>query len=152
MYGYLVSIFSTAYMIGALLLGAIKLKPRLRFLIMSIAFSISVPCFVGVYFSNQFLPMCIFAFFAGLFNCAGNTIFNASLMLALPEKNRSAILGFIQSASIGGSALSALIYGLLGEAFPLYIVFAIGNMISLVPMLFLCFHPETKRFILDNCK
>lgn len=137
-------------MIGALLLGAIKLKPRARFWIMSLGFSLSVPCFIAVYFSNQFLPMCIFAFLAGLLNCAGNTVFNASLMLALPEENRSAILGFISSASVGGTALSAVLYGMLGEVFPLYIIFAAGNALSLAPMIYLCFHPQTKRFVLEH--
>ena len=152
MYGYLAAIYSAAYVFGAMLLGAIKLTPRLRFWIMSVGFSLSVPILIVAYFLTQFLPMCILGFFAALFNCAGNTVFNAALMLALPEENRSAILGFIKSASVGGTALSALIYGLLGEAFPLYIVFAIGNAISLIPMLYLCFHREIKRFVLENCE
>lgn len=148
MYGYLISIFSAAYVIGALILGAIKLKAKTRFWIMSFGFSLSVPCFIGAYFSKHFLIMCIFAFLAGLLNCAGNTVFNAAMMLALPEKNRSAILGFIRSASVGGTALSALLYGFLGELFPLYIIFAIGNTLSLLPMLYLCFNKQTKQFIL----
>lgn len=151
-YGYLVSIFSAAYVVGALALGAVKLKPKTRFWVMSLGFSLSVPCFIGIYFSNSFLPMSIFAFAAGLLNIAGNSVFNAAMMLALPEENRSAILGFISSASVGGTALSALIYGFLGEFFPLYIIFAIGNAISLVPMLYVCFHPETKRFVLEHCE
>ena len=94
--------------------------------------------------------MCIFAFLAGFLNCAGNTVFNASMMLALPEENRSAILGFIRSASIGGSALSTVIYGLLGELLPLYIVFSVGSAISLIPMIYMCFHPRIKKFVLEN--
>ena len=65
----------------------------------------------------------------------------------LPEENRGAILGFIQSACVGGSALSAVLYGVLGDIFPLYLVFVAGTAISLIPMLFLCFHPRTKEFI-----
>ena len=83
-------------------------------------------------------------------NCAGNTVFNASLMLALPEENRGAILGFIQSASVGGTALSAVLYGVLGDAFPMYVVFAVGNAISLIPMLYMCLHPRTKEFVLNH--
>ena len=147
MYGYLISIFSAAYVLGALILGAVKLKPKVRFLVMAFGFSLSVPCMIATYLSTSFVPMCIFAFLAGLLNCMGNTVFNAALMLALPEKNRSAILGFIQAASTGGSALSALIYGFIGEAFPLYIIFAIGNAISLIPMLYMCFRTETRRFV-----
>lgn len=150
MYGYLAAIYSASYVLGALLLGAVKLTPRARFWVMSIGFSLSVPTLIAAYLSSGFLPMCILGFLAGLLNCAGNSVFNAALMLALPEENRSAILGFISSASVGGSALSALIYGLLGEAFPLYIIFVIGNALSLIPMLYLCFHRETKRFILEN--
>ena len=94
--------------------------------------------------------MCIFAFMAGLLNCMGNTVFSASLMLALPEENRSAILGSIRSVTVGGTALSTLICGFLGETLPLCIIFSVGNIISLIPMLWLCFHPETKRFILEH--
>ena len=150
MYGYLISIFSGSYVLGALLLGAIKLKPRARFWVMSLGFTLSIPFFVAAYFSSQFLPMCILAFLAGLLNCAGNTVFNAALMLALPAENRSAIIGFIRSASVGGTALSAVIYGLLGEVFPLYLTFAAGSALSLLPMLYLCFHRQTKRFILEH--
>ena len=102
------------------------------------------------YLSTQFLIMCVFAFLGAFLNCAGNTVFNASLMLALPEENRGAILGFIQSASVGGTALSTVLYGVLGDVFPLYLVFAAGSTIALVPMLYLCFHPRTKEFVLSH--
>ena len=90
------------------------------------------------------------AFLASFANCAGNTIFSASLMLALPEENRGAILGFIQSASVGGTALSAVVYGVLGDVLPLYLVFTAGNLLSLAPMLYLCFNPRTKEFVLNH--
>ena len=117
---------------------------------MALGFSLSVVFFVLTYLSRQFLPMCVMAFGAGFCNTAGNTVFNASLMLALPEANRGAIMGFIQSASVGGSALSAVLYGVLGDVFPLYIVFVAGNLISLAPMLYLCFNPRTKEFVLNH--
>ena len=147
MYGYLVSIYSAACLVAVLILGIIKLKPKTQFWFMSIGFTLSVPCMIAAFFSQNFVLMCIFAFAAGFLNCVGNTVFNASMMLALPEQNRSAILGVFRSASIGGSALSAVVYGFLGELFPLYIVFAIGSALSLPIMIFMCFHPRIKRFI-----
>ena len=147
MYGYLVSIYSMAGLADVLLLGAVKLKPKTQFWFMSFGFVLSVPCMIAAYFSRDFALMCIFAFAAGFLNCVGNMIFDASMKLALPEHNRSAILGVFQSATVGGSALSAVIYGLLGELFPLYIVFAIGSALSLPLMIFMCFHPKIKRFI-----
>ena len=149
-YGYLMFVFTGAYALGTLLLGAVKLSKKARFWVMAIGFSSSVVFFTLSYFSVRFVPMCVLTFLASLANCAGNTVFNASLMLALPQKNRSAILGFIQSASVGGTALSSVIYGLLGDVFPLYLVFAVGSVLSLGPMLYLCFHPRTREFILSN--
>ena len=151
MYGYLIAVYTAASLICVLLLGIFKLKPKTRFWIMAIGFTCSVIFFTGAAFCTKFLPMCILAFLSGFANSAGNSVFNASLMLALPEENRSTILGFIQTGSVGGCALSAVIYGFLGEFFPLYLTFAIGNSISLIPMLYLCFHRETKRFILNHC-
>ena len=94
--------------------------------------------------------LCIFAFLGAITNSAGNTVFNASMMLALPEENRGAILGFVQSSCVGGVALSSVIYGVLGDIFPLYIVFAVGNILTLIPMIYFCFHPRTKDFILTH--
>lgn len=149
-YGYLMSVWTAASLVCVLLLGIAKLTPKVRFWVMALGFSCSVVCFVLCYCSTVFVPLCIFAALAAFLNCAGNSIFNASLTLALPEENRGAILGFIQSASVGGTALSALIYGLLGEVFPLYLVFIAGSALSLLPMLWMCFHPRTKEFVLNH--
>lgn len=150
MYGYLMSVWTSASLVTVVLLGAIKLKPKGRFVVMATGLSVSVIFMILAYLSKSFIFACIFAFIAASLNTAGNTIFNASMMLALPEENRSAILGFIQSACVGGTALSAVIYGLLGDVFPLYLIFSIGSFISLAPMLYLCFHPKTKAFIMSH--
>ena len=133
-----------------LILGAVKLSQRVRFYMMAFGFTFMVIFSILTYFAVDFLIMCIFGFMAGLCNAFGNAVFNASLMLALPQKNRSAILGFVQSACTGGTALSAVIYGVLGDVFPLYLVFSVGTAICLVPMLYMSFHPRVKEFILNN--
>ena len=150
MYGYLMAIWTAASLICVLMLGVVKLKPKTRFWVLAVGFTSSVLFFGLTYMSKQFIPLCIMAFLASFANCAGNTIFNASLMLALPEENRGAILGFIQSASVGGTALSAVIYGVLGDVLPLYLVFTVGNLLSLAPMLYLCFNPRTKEFVINH--
>lgn len=150
MYGYLMAVWTAASLVCVLVLSVVKLRPKQRFGVMAIGFTASVICFILVYTARGFIPLCVTAFLASFANCAGNTVFNASLMLALPEKNRGTILGFIQSASVGGTALSAVIYGVLGDVFALYLVFTAGAVLSLVPMLFLCFSPKTKEFILAH--
>ena len=150
MYGYLMSVWTVGSLICVVLLGAVKLSPKVRFWVMAIGFSASGVFMLLAYLSASFVPMCILAFIGAFLNCAGNSVFNASLMLALPEENRGAILGFIESASVGGTALSAVIYGVLGDIFPLYIVFAVGTAISLLPMLYMCFNPKTREFVLEH--
>lgn len=150
MYSYLISLYTVGSLLCVAILGVVKLRPKARFWVMALGFSCAVPLFVAAYLCQSFVLLCVFAFFASFLNCAGNTVFNASLMLALPEENRSAIMGFIQAAATGGTALSAVIFGLLGDAFPLDLVFAAGSAISLLPMLYLCFHPNTKEFVLEH--
>ena len=149
-YGYLMAVWMAASLACVLLLGAIKLNPKARFWVQAVGFGFTSPFLMGAYLCNEFLPMCILVFVGAFLNSAGNTVFNASMMLALPEENRGAILGFIQAASVGGSALSALIYGLLGEVFPLYLVFTVGTALSMMPMVYMCIHPKTREFILSH--
>jgi len=150
MYGYLMAVWTVGSLVCVLVLGIVKLTQKQRYWVMVVGFGASVPFFILVYLSRQFVPLCVMAFLASFANCAGNTVYGACLKLALPEENRGAILGFIQSSSVGGSALSAVIYGLLGDVFPLYIVFVVGGAISLLPMLYLCFHPRTREFVLNH--
>ena len=150
MYGYLMAVWTASALVCVLVLGIVKLSPRVRYWVMAVSFVLSVVFFGLTYLANSFVPMCIAAALASATNCAGNTIFNAALMLALPEDDRGAVLGFIQAASTGGTALSTVIFGVLGDVLPLYLVFTVGNLISLVPMLYLCLHRETKKFVLEH--
>jgi MFS family permease len=149
-YGLLMSVNTIGSLVCVILLGIFKLSPRTRFWIMALGFSTSVVCSLIMFSCTEFLPMCIFAFLSAFLNCAGNAVFSAAAILALPEDNRGAILGLFSSASIGGSALSALAYGFMGEIFPLQIVFSVGCILSFLPMLYLCFNPKVKTFILSH--
>ena len=149
-YGYLMSIWTVAALCSSLLLGVIKFSPGARFWIMAIGFSLSCVSMVLTFLSENFILMAALAFVSGFLNAAGNSVFSASLMLALPEANRGAILGFISSASVGGSAISSVLYGVLGDVFPLYLVFAVGQLISLIPMLTLSFNKRTREFITSH--
>ena len=150
MYGYLMAIVTAGSLLGVVVLGIVKLSPKSRFRMLALSFTSSMIFYILAYLSPQFLPLCILACLASMTNAIGNAIFNATMMLALPEENRSAILGFIQSASCGGTALSAVLFGLAGEVFPLSATFAAGSLMTLVPIVYLCFHRKTKEFILAH--
>ena len=150
MYGYLLSVQIAGSLLCVLVLGIVKLSPKTRFSLMCVGFILSETLYVAAFFLKDFLPMAVLMFLAALLNAAGNSIFNAALMLALPEENRGAILGFIEASCVGGCALSAVIYGVLGEFFPLYLVFAAGSIIALPFALYIFLHRSTREFILTH--
>jgi len=149
-YGILMSMNTVGSLIGVIMLGTVKFSSRARYWILALGFSSSVIFWILAYQSSSFIPMCLWMLLGSFGNSAGNTVFGASMMLALPEDNRGAILGFFSAATTGGIALSALAYGFFGDVFPLFIVFTVGSLLSLAPMLYLCFNPQIKSFILEN--
>lgn len=150
MYGYLMSVQTAASLLAVVVLGIVKLTPKTRYFTMGSSFVVSVLFWCVAFLTKNFVVLCVFMFLGGVLNMVGNTVFNASLMLALPEENRGAILGFISAACTGGVALSAVIFGALGELFPLHMVFLAGTLLSLVPTIYVCFHRRTKSFMLEH--
>ena len=150
MYGYLMSVETAASLICVCLLGVVKLKPRMRYYAMSVGFLSSGVFAIAGYLTGNYAVLCMMLFLSAFANTLGNGIFNASLMLALPEENRGGILGFVSAAATGGSALSAVIFGVLCDLFPIYLVFTAGMLLSAVPMVYLCAHKHMREFILNN--
>lgn len=150
MYGYLMSVETAASLICVCLLGVVKLKPRMRYYAMSVGFLSSGVFAIAGYLTGNYAVLCMMLFLSSFANTLGNGIFNASLMLAMPEENRGGILGFVSAAATGGSALSAVIFGVLCDMFPIYLVFSAGMLLSVVPMVYLCAHKHMREFILNN--
>lgn len=93
MYGYLMSVETAASLICVCLLGVVKLKPRMRYYAMSVGFLSSGVFAIAGYLSGNYAVLCMMLFLSSFANTLGNGIFNASLMLALPEKTGAASLG-----------------------------------------------------------
>ena len=146
-YGYLMSIQTAASLICVVLLGIVKLNAKVRYYSMTAGYMLSLTFALGAYLSAGFLAVVVLFFCSMFANTLANSIFNASLMLALPEDKRGALLGMIAAASSGGSALSAVVFGFLCDQFPIYIVFAVGSLLSVPLLVYLCFHKDTKEFV-----
>lgn len=149
-YGYIMSVETAASLVCVCLLGVIKLKPRLRYLGLCVGFLASGVFYIAAFLTGNYVALCVLMFLGGFANTLGNSIFNASLMLALPEENRGGILGLVGAASSGGSALSSVIYGVLCDIFPVYLVFIAGVALSTVPMIYMCIHHNMREFILTH--
>lgn len=149
-YGYLMSLETVAYLLGTLLMGAVKFKPTQRYYLLSGGFLLSIVFSIAMYLSTSYMMFIIFIVLTAFTNCLGNAVFNASLMLALPEESRGSIIGFVSSASMGGCAISAVVYGVLCDAFPMVTVFIAGQVLAILPMIYLCFNKITKQFVVEN--
>ena len=150
MYGYLMSVETAASLICVFLLGIFKMNKKTRYYMMAAGFIASSFFYILSFMSTNFVWMCIWMFIGCFANCIGNSVFNATVILAMPEESRASMLGLLSSASMGGCALSAVIFGVLGEVFPLYIIFVAGNVLSIPPMVWMCLHKYTKEFILEH--
>ena len=146
-YGYLMSIQTAASLICVMLLGVLKLNGKVRYFSMATGYMLFLAFALGAYLSANFLAVVVLFFCSMFANTLANSIFNASLMLALPEDKRGALLGMIAAASSGGSALSAVVFGFLCDVFPIYIVFTVGSLLSVPLLVYLCFHKDTKEFV-----
>lgn len=146
-YGLLMAVETAGSLLSILILGVANFKPDTRYWLMSTGFILAGVFNVVAYISNNGIVMLGMFFMASFMNGLGNAIFNACLILALPDENRGAILGVVQSFSMGGCALSSVIYGILCDMFNIVFVFIGGIIISTVPMVFFCISKNTREFI-----
>lgn len=149
-YGFFMSVETAASLICVFILGIFKMKKMTRYRLMAGGFILSCFFYILTYLSTDFLWMCIWMFIGCFVNCVGNSIFSATIVLAMPEENRAGMLGLFSATSMGGCAISAVIFGVLGEVMPLYILFVAGNVISIPLMIWMCLHKNTKEFILEH--
>jgi len=149
-YGYLMSVSTAASFACVLMLSVFKFSSRTRYGFFVVGFISSVLMMSAAYLADSFRFMAVLLFAGTFANTLGNSVFNASMMLALPEDKRGGILGFVSAACTGGSALSAVIFGVLCDLFSMELVFVAGNLLSLPLMMYLCFHKNTKEFVLEH--
>lgn len=135
-YGILMSAISAGALLGAVLVGGIKIPNKMRPFVMLFGFLLSGGAMILGLLSSEFIWVCIFFFLGDFLNVAGNMILNASMMLVIPIDKRSTVLGFIISSSMGGIALSTVIYGFLAETFSISMLGIFGTILSGIVMVF----------------
>ena len=150
MYGMFMAVETAGSLIAVFLLGIFKMKKATRYHLMAISFISSTFFYILTFLSNGFVMMCVWMFIACFVNSIGNSIFGATVVLAMPEENRAGMLGLFSATSMGGCAISSVIFGVLGEFVSLTTLFVAGNVVSIPLMIWLCVHKHTKEFILEH--
>lgn len=144
-YGYFSGALSLGGLLGVIFLSIFNIRNNKRFLWMVSCFIISNAALaIGIYLADFYIT-CVLMLVGMLFNGIANGILNAVMIIALPEAKRGVLTGCLSSFAIGGSALSAILYGLIGELAPLKILGAIGILVSYVPLVWLALCKDTKR-------
>ena len=146
-YGVLMAVETAGSLICVLLLSVLKLSGTQRYYVLLYGFALSPILYIIAYLTHSGIVMTVMFFLGCFTNTMGNAVFNASLTLALPEDNRGAIIGFVKAFSMGGCALSSLVYGMLYDIFPIVPVFVVGTFTAIIPSLIVCLNRRTREFV-----
>lgn len=147
-YGLIMSVETFGSLLCVVLLGIVKLSPKQRYGFMAAGFIASGIFYITGYLADQMHLLAGMLFLGCFFNTLGNSVFSSVLMLALPEQNRGAILGFFSAGATGGCALSAVLYGFLCDRYPIEQVFIAGTVLCAPIMLFMCLNKATRQFMM----
>lgn len=149
-YGFLMSSFSLAGIVGMLFTSTFQFDAQTRHRIMGIGFAGGLVFQIFGYLSTNFFLMTITFFIGTLMNTMANAVANAMLILMMPREKRGGMIGFVVSASMGGSAISSLTYGFLAEFFPLHWIASIATFIAIIPSVYLAIDPLIKQQFLKE--
>ena len=131
-YGFLMLMISLGGFLGALPTSLMKLKGKTRFALLSIGLiGGAILMMIGLASHNSMIVgIC---FLVGNFlNMIGNTIMSATLMILMPNDKRATILGFLNASSMGGYAISTLLYGFIAGFVSISLISIIGTLISTI--------------------
>ncbi len=133
-YGFIMALYSVGGLFGSMVVATFKVPSEKRMKHVKLTLTLQILLEMLAFLSGNIYLFTALLFIAGFLNAYFNTIMNAMLIMLIPEDKRASILGFMTTFSTGGSALSALVYGFLGEIFLLSHV-AVGGVILCIPVL-----------------
>jgi len=148
-YGLFISASSLAALLAMAGMGIHKIKDKNRPFMFGFSFIAATFFTVFALLGHGFWWVTIFFFFSDIFNVIGNAILNVTMTLAIPRDKRATVIGFVASFSIGGMALSVLMYGFLAEYYDLSTLAIIGTIASLIPLLPIILSKDIRHMIAD---
>lgn len=148
-YGYLMSVFSLAGVVSMSITGIVQFSYKQRYRVMAIGFVLGNILFIAGYLMTDFYLLALLFFLANALNTMANAVLNSVLILAIPADKRGMIIGFVMTASTGGVAISALMYGFFAEFIPITTLAIIGLSLAAIPMLWLTLDRRMKDLFIE---
>jgi len=149
-YGYVMFMMSLGGFLGALYTSLVKIKAEKRPIFMVVGFLLGgILMFVGLATEN--VNVMAFGFLIGnLLNAIGNVILNSTIFILIPHDKRATVLGYVAASSMGGFALSTLIYGLLAENYSITNLSLIGTVIGTLITMILFLNKVLMREVVES--
>ncbi len=149
-YGVIAASASLGGLLGMFLIGIIKIKEEYRYWVSMIGFICSSFLIITGMSIGSYYALIVFFLIGQLTNAVGNALFNAAFIIYTPQEKRGMITGFLGSAAICGSAVSALLYGFLGELIALKWLGIIGNLLAIIPFIAIIKDKNTRMIFVPN--
>lgn len=149
-YGVIAASASLGGLLGMFLIGIIKIKAEYRYWVSMIGFICSSFLIITGMSIGSYYALIVFFLIGQLTNAVGNALFNAAFIIYTPQEKRGMITGFLGSAAICGSAVSALLYGFLGELIALKWLGIIGNLLAIIPFIAIIKDKNTRMIFVPN--
>ena len=131
-YGYLGAFVSAGSLIGTLLLSMVNIYNRKPMRIIALVYPFTIITGALAIYLASFKLTAVLLLISFIFNGILNGILNAIIIIILPENRRGVLSSIIMTVVIIGNALSALIYGVLGDLVRLNILGAAGYLLALL--------------------
>ena len=148
-YGYISAIQTCAYMGGTLFLSTVNLTKKQTYFLFKYGFILSGISSIIMYGSTNIYIITVSSVLTSLGLVIANSIFNAKLMMIIPNDSKGSIIGMFSTCTIGASAMSSIIIGLLCDYIPISLVFIASSAITLIPLLFMVYNSKAKDFIFN---
>lgn len=147
MYGFISAIQTFAYLLGTLFLSVTNLSNKQTYSLFKCGFIISSICSIFMYGSKNIFVISILSIIVSLTSVIANSIFSAKIMIKIPDDSKGSIIGLFSTCTIGGAAISSVLYGFLSEYISTTYVFIGLSIITLIPLFIMVFNSKTKEFI-----
>jgi predicted MFS family arabinose efflux permease len=131
-YGYLGAFVSAGSLIGTFLLSMVNIYNRKPMRILAGVYPLTIITGALAIYLASFKLTAVLLLISFVFNGILNGILNAIIIIILPENRRGVLSSIIMTVVIIGNALSALIYGVLGDLVRLNILGAAGYLLALL--------------------
>ena len=149
-HGLILSFISLGALLGTMITSLFKFPDKVRPKMMIAGFLFGELFFVLALIFRSFAIVTACFFSGHLANMIGNMILNSSYLIIIPENQRATILGFIFTSSIGGQALSTIVYGWLAELYPVSLIGIVGTLLGVVAILLMVFNKEVIKAVVAS--